>query len=142
MKVTLRRSDDVQTAYALHLILFPEDEWEDETLGNVYWIAKDSTGTPVGFCAARWSSFDGWVFLSRAGVLPCARGHKLQRRMIRVRERWARSVGATGVLTYVHKDNHASLSNLMKCNYRLYHPAEKEADFLFLCKRFTQGQAE
>lgn len=61
-------------------------------------------------------------FLSRCGVLPCARGQGLQRRLIRVREREIVRCGYDRAFTYTSRDNYASANNLIACGYRLYHP--------------------
>jgi GNAT superfamily N-acetyltransferase len=71
-----------------------------------------------------WSAFavahidaDGVLVLGNVGVLPEARGQGLQRRLIRVRERWGRAQNALRARTYVSADNGASLSNLMRCGW-------------------------
>src|SRR5690606_22351986 len=97
--------------------------------GDVHWFVWESgKDYPVGFCSAGISMLtdeDGnrcYAFLSRAGVLPEARGHKLQRRMIKVREKWAKDQGLKGASTYVANWNTRSLINLLKSGYQIYEP--------------------
>jgi len=120
---------------AMHLLIFPEDEW---TPSDAHWLIRDELGEAVGFCSARYLQGEDTVFFSRAGLLPRARGNRLQRRMIQVRENWARRIGALSIVTYVIHGNHSSLANLMKANYRLYIPARKWAgDVLYLQKEIA-----
>lgn len=127
MKYTVRRAQDDLEAYPLHLLTFPHDDWEDEDRGNVYWIAHDESGTPVAFASARPLKGEPGVFLSRCGVLPCAQGQGLQRRLIKARAQWARREGHDYALTYTVHGNHASLMNLLRCGFRLYHPSHRYA---------------
>jgi GNAT superfamily N-acetyltransferase len=74
---------------------------------------------------ARKLRWENAVFLERAGVLPIAKGLGLQRRMVRVRERWAQEVGASCCLTYAIYSNYPSIINLLRCGYRFYRPQTK-----------------
>lgn len=62
-------------------------------------------------------------YLWRAAVTPQHRGHGLQRRLIRVRERKAKALGWRWVFTDT-TDATPSANNLISCGYRLYDPAE------------------
>lgn len=105
--------------------------------GDVHWLVwEEGTEYPVGFCSVRKSDVKHCAFLARAGLLPQARGQKLQRRLIRVRERWARQQGLKACITYVANDNPASLINLLKCGYDIYDPWDKnKAGKSRLCTR-------
>jgi GNAT superfamily N-acetyltransferase len=122
MKVTFRRSSDAQTLRALQTLLLPYDDKPALTPNVAAWIgwAKD---TPVAFCTVRYWRGNKEAFLERAGVLPIAAGLGLQRRMIRLRERWAAGQGAECVVTYTEARNYQSLVNLLRCGYRFYEPA-------------------
>lgn len=110
-----------QPAYALHLLTFPHDHWE---AASAYWICYDEKQSPVGFCSARVLRSEPGVFLTRAGVLPCAHGHGLQRRMINVRVAWAhRQPGVEYVITYATYDNHKSIANLLRCGFKFTNPS-------------------
>jgi L-amino acid N-acyltransferase YncA len=53
-----------------------------------------------------------------------ARGHGLQRRLIKVREQQAKRNGWRACITYTAPDNFASANSLIKAGYRLYGPSE------------------
>jgi hypothetical protein len=61
-------------------------------------------------------------YLCRAGVLPWYRGHRLQRRLLRVREGFARRLGWRWTRTDT-TDNIASANSLIAAGYRLFQPA-------------------
>lgn len=119
MTYRLTRTDDRQTVAALHHLCMPGDDLDIDE--GQMWVCHDETDTPVAFCSAR-ECGSGLVFLSRAGVLPIANGHGLQRRMIQARVQWSRDVGARAVITYTHYDNHASIANLLRCGFVFYTP--------------------
>lgn len=114
----LRQTTDVEYVKALHKLCFPADDWEDSSQHWIVWW-KD---TPVGFCSAKLLPKEDAVFLSRAGLLPCAQGAGLQRRMITTRLQWAKRKGATCALTYTVPDNYASAANLIKMGFQFYAP--------------------
>lgn len=124
MRVRFKKTKDYSQARALHVLLFPNDEQFRKSVNNAMWIGYEETQTPVAFCTARYLPNENSVFLERAGVLPIARGLKLQRRMIKLRENWAKSLGADAVLTYVAHHNHASIVSLIKAGYHIYWPSK------------------
>lgn len=123
MQVSFRRTHDVQALRALHALILPADEVPALNPNVAAWIGW-AKQTPVAFCTVRYWRHEGDAFLERAGVLPIANGHGLQRRMIRMREKWAQTQGAECVVTYVEARNYASMVNLVRCGYRFYEPAE------------------
>lgn len=119
--MVIKRTEDLRTCKALHTLLFPADEFE--VRGVAFWLAKDDDGEPAGFCSAKPSIIDdNAAFLSRAGVLPHARGQGLQRRMIRTRLKWARAEGFSRAITYTHISNIPSARNLIACGFTVYAP--------------------
>lgn len=92
---------------------------------DLWWVATDD-GEPVGFAVVSPLSHGLW-YMSRAGVVPSARGHGLQKRLIRVRLRAARSAGAAMVITDCTAANVASANSLIACGLRPYTPAHKWA---------------
>ncbi len=122
MRYELRQTTDEALVGALFTLCMPYDtvpDWKKETL----WACHAADGTPVAYCSARVLTDEyQTTFLSSAGVLPCARGHRLQRRMIKARVRWARMKGCKAVVTYTVYDNHASITNLLKQGFKFYHP--------------------
>ena len=124
MKYTLSRTNDIEMVRALHTLCMPGDTFD---LEGQLWVVHDCTSTPVGFCAARQLRTEPGVFFNRSGVLPCANGQGLQRRMIHARLRWCKEVGAKYAITYTLFNNHASIVNLLKCGFRFDTPAWKWA---------------
>jgi GNAT superfamily N-acetyltransferase len=105
---------------ALHTLTFPVDEHEDYTTGW-WWLVYDN-GEPVAFAGMRHAVTEtDAVYLSRCGVLTGHRGHGLQRRLLAVRLRLAKSLGFLAVITTTF-DNPASSNNLIRAGFRLYTP--------------------
>jgi predicted acetyltransferase len=75
----------------------------------------------VAFCAVSKVNSKLW-YLSRAGVLPTARGKGMQKRMIRVRVKHAFAMGGSAVVTDCTADNVASANSLINCGFKLYFP--------------------
>lgn len=120
MRYKLRQTDNTDLVHALHTICLPSDEFPS---GGQLWVCHADDGTPVAFCSACVLPAEtGTVFLSSAGVLPCARGQGLQRRMIYTRLNWARTQDATHVITYTVYDNYASIINLLDAGFKFYDP--------------------
>ncbi len=90
---------------------------------STWWLAEAELlghWEPVGYAAAELTNNDTYAFLNRAGVMPVARGQGLQKRLIKVREKWARAHGATHAWTYVYYSNLASMRSLISCGYLPY----------------------
>lgn len=125
MRYELRQTEDSKIVHALFTLCMPYDTppaWERETM----WVCHASDGTPVAYCSARVLTNElDTVFLSSAGVLPCANGQRLQQRMIKARVQWARAQGCTQVITYTMYDNWPSITNLLKQGFRFYEPGYK-----------------
>lgn len=117
---SIRKSEDLPTVMELHAATFPSDEFFNHTK-NYYWIAYEGR-KPVGFAMA--TDFGkGILFLSRAGVLPKYRGNGLHRRLIHVREKFAkRNNSFNSIITYTTISNYQSFSHLIKLNYEIYKP--------------------
>ena len=80
------------------------------------WGAYDADGHLVAVAAC--TVYDGNVHLTTCVVAPAARGHNLQRRLIRVRVAYARRITPkrpnAQVITYTHRNNRPSQINLLK----------------------------
>jgi GNAT superfamily N-acetyltransferase len=88
-----------------------------------WWIVYTETGAPVGFAGLRRSYQWGDAgYLCRAGVLAQYQGHGLQKRLIDVRIRKAKSLNWAWLLTDT-TDNPASANSLIAKGFRLYEPA-------------------
>lgn len=120
--IRICRTTNIELCNELHRELLPGDDLYDSE-GAAWWLAYDGD-KPVAFAAAKLVA-GGSVFLARAGVRRCARGRGLQRRLIRVRERWARAQGATSAVTYADRLNAPSINSLVGAGYRAFDPAEE-----------------
>ena len=108
--------------HRLQKACLPDDRPYFPTNG-AYWLGYDRD-TPIAFCIAapsvRWADT---MYLGRAGVLPSHRGQGLQKRMILIRERWARRNGYVWSITDT-ADNPASANSLIKKGYRMFNPSK------------------
>lgn len=102
-----------------------------------YWWMVYSGKTPIGFAAltasAQWKETG---YLCRAGVVELFQGKGIQRKLIRAREQYARSLGWTHLVSDTHQ-NPASGNNLARCGYKMYDPASPWAfkDSLYWIKK-------
>lgn len=130
MDITIRRvATPTEMSDDAFLILSTLDDkcFKGETpypkVGSYWWLAY-MDDEPIAFAGL--TPYDyitkPAAFLSRAGVLPKARGHGIQKRLIRARERTAKKDGYNRVITYTSYDNIISANNLIKCGYLLYTP--------------------
>lgn len=120
--VKIRQSNNEDLVRCLHKITFPHDSYEHHHSSR-YWIVTDEDKYPVGFCMCHPLTFENnTVFLSRAGLLDCARGKGLHMRMIKVRVSWAKRQGYKAIITYTSLDNASSFHNLQKAGFKLYLP--------------------
>lgn len=77
---------------------------------------------PAAFAGCVPSSLGtGYAYHKRAGVMPIHRGHGLQRRLISIRERWARREGFHTIVTDTCA-NTPSANNLIRAGYELFDP--------------------
>lgn len=129
MPVRIRRVSDYRVAAAMDLDLFPSDEPIEDPENHVWFIGYDG---PKAVCYASVKVLEGidagTAFLSRCGVIQAYRGQGLQRRLIKAREREAKSLGAKVMLTYTVSSNAHSMNSLFACGYRAYLPAVRWAD--------------
>lgn len=103
--------------------VFPEN--------GTWWVGRQGDQN-VCFCLIQPSSQWGdTAYLARAGVLEAWRGQGLQRRMIRVREAWARKHGYRWMISDT-TDNVPSSNNLMRCGYKLIEPSAPWANEISL----------
>lgn len=119
-----RTKAEIQSAKALDSVFFQGNPYDNAEA--VWWIAVEPDGNTCAYAAlAPLAKEPGGVFLARSGVLRRARGNGLQRRLIRVREAYARDHGFTWAITYASYDNTTSANNLIACGFRLYKPHEQ-----------------
>lgn len=121
-------TDDIDRVKELDKFAFPGITFtQDMEENHVWWLVHDmeNPGKIAGYCGAVYRPEHGYVYMSRAAVAAYAQGNGLQRRMIRVRVRWARNQGANRVVTYTLLKNYDSIVNLLKCGFRFDTPAEE-----------------
>lgn len=120
------RTNDFSLILELHKKLFPADSPIKSEDNRLFWLLKYKNEV-AGFCVAKKMQY-GIMFLERSGVLREYRGHNLQIRLIRVRERYARNNNFKKIITYTKMYNITSSRNLQKAGYFLYIPEELYAD--------------
>jgi RimJ/RimL family protein N-acetyltransferase len=121
----IKRSENKELIKKLHDEIFPDDIWcgLEHTVSWVVWFNKK----PVGFCLLNISDSD-YGYYTRAGINKKHWGKGLHKRMLLVREKFARQFGYSRIVTYTTIDNIQSISNLQKRGYMIYEPKSKYAD--------------
>lgn len=120
MKIRRATDEEMDEVLALDRVCFPYDA--PPKIDGTWWVAANDTGDVCAYAAARPGIVDvGGVYLARAGVAPEARGHGLQRRLIRTRLRWAKRSGY--VWAFTDTASAVSANNLIACGFRMYAPA-------------------
>ena len=110
-----------QQIVLLQKICLPHDTPLDPDEKSYWWLAEDA-GDPVGFASLSWSRrWSDTGYLSRAGVVPKARGYGLQKRLIRVRVQKAKRMGMNWLITDTTA-NPASSNSLIACGFKLFEP--------------------
>jgi GNAT superfamily N-acetyltransferase len=105
----------------LQLQILPYDTPTDTKRG--YWWVIELDGRPVAFAGMHPSArFSDVGYLCRSGVVKDCRGQGLQKRLIRVRERKARSLGWRWLITDT-SNNPASANSLIACGFQTYLPS-------------------
>ena len=120
----------VKEVKRLDKILFSGDKRIDT---SKYWVwVVRHEGKPIAYGAMRACEAEvnkGLVLLTRAGVLPAWRGKGIQKKLIRLRVRKAKSLGYDTAIAYVMGMNCASSNALIGCGFRLYHPSDLYAGY-------------
>jgi GNAT superfamily N-acetyltransferase len=132
--VTIRQIRDFtkvqQELLVLQKACLPHDEPVFPDNG-VWWIGRQGEQNT---CFALIQPSYQWMdtaYLARAGVLEAWRGQGLQRRLIRVREAWAKKAGYRWMISDT-TDNVPSSNNLMRCGYKLIEPSAPWANNMSL----------
>lgn len=124
-------------------ICFPGEPIESGILEWSEWWVAMSGKEPVAYAGLKSQDGGAKAFLCRAGVLPQARGGRLQKRLIRVREAYARAHLIPRVYTYVSAWGLRSMNSLLSCGYRPYYTARMDTvdggqnTFIYLQKHLT-----
>lgn len=113
--------DNIELLNKLQRECLPSDTLYDVRCGD-WWIAVQN-GKAVGFAgivrSARWIDTG---YLCRSGVVRGARGHGIQKRLIRVRALFARKMGWAWLITDTY-DNPPSSNSLISCGFKLFNPS-------------------
>lgn len=123
-KVTIRAAteDHVHILNYLHREVFTDGETVPDFTKGHWWVVYQWT-IPVGFCGMIQSySWTDAGYLIRVGVLPLARGQGLQKKLIRLREKKARSLGWAWMISDTIYQNTPSNNSLISCGYRMFEP--------------------
>lgn len=110
----------------MQLRILPHDV-PKETATGLWWIAYDGE-LAVAFASLHPSSqWSDAGYLSRAGVLPSHRGQGLQKRLLRVRERRAKALGLSWLVTDTRM-NPPSANSLISSGFKTFMPSKPWAD--------------
>jgi GNAT superfamily N-acetyltransferase len=121
-RVDIRQESSQSKLTALQTICLPYDEPVDTNFG-CWWIASKA-GRDIGFAGlTRTVSWTDCGYLCRAGVVPDARGQGLQKELIRVRIRQAKTFGWKWLVTDT-TDNPASANSLIACGFKIFEPTK------------------
>lgn len=146
MQYTIRRAKserEFEQIYGLDLLIFGAADGSlgsiDDLNGSDWWIIWDENSEPVGYCGI--FIYDEFSIHKRSGVLPRARGNGLQRKMLTIRESFAKKAGCKSVMTYVSIENTYSANNLFDRGYRAYNPEWRWGGdhYLYVIKYLTKS---
>lgn len=121
MKFRVRRATERHMAEirSLDTCEFDGCEFPD---GHTWWVVLNPPGSVIAYASAVYRPELGYVYLGRCMVVEAFRGHKLQRRLLKVRIAWAKEQNADRVITYTLLKNYESLVNLLRAGFRFYQP--------------------
>lgn len=111
--IRIRRERDLEWLREVHAIAFPDDRWPGDD--HAFWVATRGSEL-LGFASALVTG--DMLELTRCAVVSSMHGKGMQRRLIAVREAYARRQGCAGVATYTTRDNWSSITNLVRAGYR------------------------
>jgi hypothetical protein len=107
---------------ALDRICFPSDA-RPSFVDTHWWVVGDKDN-PIAYAAARLCEEDNFVYLARCGVMPEARGQRLQCRLTRARIALAKRIGALGVYTDTAHFNIRSANSLIRAGLKMWMPPD------------------
>ena len=94
---------------------YPVVDWNE-----CIWFIGIENGVDVCYCGVK--MYDNVAYLSRAGVMPLARGKGYQKKMIDRRLDYVKKQGVTRVVTDTIAGNTASNNNLIRSGFKMYDP--------------------
>ncbi len=124
----VRFEDEAPVIISMDAALFDAVDAPFPGGAGFWWLVYDEYySLPIGYANLRRSH--KWAdcgFLARAGLLPEARGHGVQKRLIRARIAKARRIGWSYLITNTYR-NPASVNSLIACGFKAYIPTYKWA---------------
>jgi GNAT superfamily N-acetyltransferase len=121
-RVDIRKEGVQSRLAALQKICLPYDNAIDTNFG-CWWIASDTSGDVAFAGLTRTISWTDCGYLCRAGVVPDARGQGLQKKLIHVRARQAKTFGWKWLVTDT-RFNPASANSLIACGFKMFEPSQ------------------
>ena len=122
----LKTKEQLKEMARLQRLCLPADtlchvEAEDCAFGTF------DSGRMVAFAVVKKSKgYYNTAYLARVGVLEEYRGLGIQKKLIQLRERWARKKGVKHIITDTTNDNIPSMRSLMSCKYKPFWPSLRE----------------
>jgi GNAT superfamily N-acetyltransferase len=138
VKFRIREVDATEEHYHeeltnLHDLTFFDASIRADFERGYWWLVNEELSPvwnkngPIAFCGFTHALNDpGAGYLKRVGVLKAYRGQGLQRRLITVRERKARTLGLVTMLTDT-TENPPSANSLISAGYKTFEPAYRWA---------------
>lgn len=127
MRVRIQRETDTDWLREVYALALPAASWCHDD--DVFWTATRGDEL-LAFASGRvlGDAFE----LTSCGVVSRAAGGGLQRRLIRVREAYARRAECASVVTYAARGNYASVTNLIRAGYRFARHQPRDGYFNFV----------
>ena len=119
MNIKLRATKNYELIKQINKDIMPHDELSIDEKTRA-WVAYVD-GKLAGFCTLRILP-SNIVYLDRGGIYEQYQGLGIHRKLIAIRERFARKIGSKAIITYTLTNNYASMYTLVRCNYRKYNP--------------------
>ena len=120
-KIRISKADeaDFELLEELNKLIFDDETFEPDFETGIWWIAthKDEA---IGYAGLE-QEWD-YGYLCRVGILPSFRGKGLQKKFIRVREREARKLKLTYLVTDTRPGNYPSMNSLICCGFKIFKP--------------------
>lgn len=107
----------------MQAVCLPDDERVTEQPDRALWLAY-MDGEPCGFIVVQ-DLLDATCYVELVGVMPAARGYRLQTRLTATALRYFRKHGCKTAISYTACWNHASSNNFVASGWRLYDPATR-----------------
>ncbi len=135
--IRIRRESDLEWMREVYGLALPANSWRHDE--DTFWVATRTVsgrgGELLAFASA--CPLGDSLELTSCGVVSSAAGTGMQRRMLRVREAYARRLQLKSVCTYAATDNYRSITNLIRAGYR-FAPVQPRADYFYFVKCLTR----